>query len=40
MSASSQTKNYDELLLDVCTPVEHHMHGSSLLKQAVTWSNF
>lgn len=29
-SASSQTENDDKLLLDVCIPVEHHMHSSTL----------
>lgn len=35
-SISSQTENYEQLLLDVCAPTEHHMHTCSLLKQDVT----
>jgi len=38
--ASSQTENYDELPLDVCTPIERLVRSSNLLKQAVTWYNF
>lgn len=39
-SLSSQTENYEQLLLDVCTRAEHHMHSSNLLNQYVTWSDF